>query len=258
MQKERKKDRRTKRLFRCVSVCLCIGPLLCLVPCPVPCYLEMIKSKRFTNQEGPWPRGNHKMRLFRRHSHCCCFCWCCCFCCCWCCCFCCCCCCWLFFLPFQFLNPTKHLYRRSCPSVCWSVGQSLGCMNTTFHSLFLMTFLKPKHFLQFLLNCFVVDSNWKLSALARLRASKQQEWVEPHQQPLSRHWRRWRVWHDAPLWSRIVKNQDVSTGPLTRPFARSLAPLTHLLAPHNLFHSRAPLRSLARSIAHSLSQVPTL
>ena len=62
----------------------------------------------------------------------------------------------------------------------------------------------------------------------------------------------------SSLWSRITKTPDVSTGPLTRPFARSLAPLTHLLAPHNLFHSRAPLRSLARSIAHSLSQVPTL
>ena len=34
------------------------------------------------------------------------------------------------------------------------------------------------------------------------------------------------------LWSRITKNPDVSTGPLARPFACSLAPLTHLLALH--------------------------
>merc|ERR1711954_411968 len=31
----------------------------------------------------------------------------------------------------------------------------------------------------------------------------------------------------AALWFRSAKNQDVSTGPLACPFARSLAPLTH-------------------------------
>ena len=31
----------------------------------------------------------------------------------------------------------------------------------------------------------------------------------------------------AALWSGTNKNRDVSTGPLSRPFARSLAPLTH-------------------------------
>ena len=41
------------------------------------------------------------------------------------------------------------------------------------------------------------------------------------------------------LWSGINKNQDVSTGPLARPFARSLAPLTRSLA--------RSLRSLPRS-----------
>ena len=35
-----------------------------------------------------------------------------------------------------------------------------------------------------------------------------------------------------PLWSGTNKNRDVSTGPLARPFTRSLAPLTCLLAPH--------------------------
>ena len=30
----------------------------------------------------------------------------------------------------------------------------------------------------------------------------------------------------SSLWSKIEKNTDVSTGPLARPFARSLAPLT--------------------------------
>ena len=52
-------------------------------------------------------------------------------------------------------------------------------------------------------------------------------------------------------WVRKAKNWDVSTGPLTCPFALSLAPLTRLLAPHCLLCSRAPLRSLVRSLAHS-------
>ena len=43
-------------------------------------------------------------------------------------------------------------------------------------------------------------------------------------------------------WARTNKNRDVSTGPLARPFARSLAPLYGLLT---------PLRSLVRSLAHS-------
>ena len=41
------------------------------------------------------------------------------------------------------------------------------------------------------------------------------------------------------LWSGTNKNRDVSTGPLARPFARSLAPLTRSLA--------CSLRSLPRS-----------
>ena len=39
-------------------------------------------------------------------------------------------------------------------------------------------------------------------------------------------------------WSRITNNPDVSTGPLTHPFARSLAPLTFSRA-GSLTHSRA-------------------
>ena len=53
-----------------------------------------------------------------------------------------------------------------------------------------------------------------------------------------------------PQWSGTTKNQDVSTGPLARPFARSLAPLTRLLAPDCSLRSRPPLRSLIRSLAH--------
>ena len=34
------------------------------------------------------------------------------------------------------------------------------------------------------------------------------------------------------LWARITKNTDWCTGPLARPFAHLLAPLTRLLAPH--------------------------
>ena len=60
------------------------------------------------------------------------------------------------------------------------------------------------------------------------------------------------------LWSRITKNTDWSTGPLARPFACSLAPLTHLLALHCLLCSHVPLahttaliHSLTRSLTHS-------
>ena len=52
------------------------------------------------------------------------------------------------------------------------------------------------------------------------------------------------------LWSITAKNTDCSTGPLARPFARSLAPLTGLLAPDCSLRSRPPLRSLVRSLAH--------
>ena len=38
-----------------------------------------------------------------------------------------------------------------------------------------------------------------------------------------------------------------------RLFACSLAPLTHLLAPHCLLRSRAPLRSFVHSLAYSLN-----
>ena len=55
---------------------------------------------------------------------------------------------------------------------------------------------------------------------------------------------------DAALWSGTDKNRDVSTGPLARPFARSLAPLTRLLAPDCSLRSRPPLCSLVHSLAH--------
>ena len=51
---------------------------------------------------------------------------------------------------------------------------------------------------------------------------------------------------DTPLWSGTNKNRDVSTGPLARPFACSLAPLTHSLAPDYSLRSRS-LCSLSRS-----------
>ena len=50
------------------------------------------------------------------------------------------------------------------------------------------------------------------------------------------------------LWARIIKNPDESTGPLARPFARSLAPLTRSLAPDCSLCSRPPLRSLVCSL----------
>ena len=53
-----------------------------------------------------------------------------------------------------------------------------------------------------------------------------------------------------PLWSITVKNKNCSTGPLARPFARSLVPLTRLLAPDCSLYSRPPLHSLIRSLPH--------
>ena len=57
----------------------------------------------------------------------------------------------------------------------------------------------------------------------------------------------------STLWARSNKNPDVSIGPLARPFALSHALLTHLLAPHCLLPSHAPLCSFVRSLAHSLT-----
>ena len=54
----------------------------------------------------------------------------------------------------------------------------------------------------------------------------------------------------SELWSGTNKNRDVSTGPLARPFARSLALLTRSLAPDCSLRSRPPLRSLFHSLAH--------
>ena len=52
------------------------------------------------------------------------------------------------------------------------------------------------------------------------------------------------------LWARIIKNSDCSIGLSVRPFARSLAPLTCLLAPHYSLCPCAPLHSLAFSLTH--------
>ena len=52
------------------------------------------------------------------------------------------------------------------------------------------------------------------------------------------------------LWSGTNNNRDVSNGPLGRPFACSLAPLTRSLASDCSHRSRPPLRSLVRSLAH--------
>ena len=54
-------------------------------------------------------------------------------------------------------------------------------------------------------------------------------------------------------WARSVKNPDVSTGPLARPFTHSLAPLSCSLAPPRSLRSRVPLRSLVCSFARLLA-----
>ena len=51
-------------------------------------------------------------------------------------------------------------------------------------------------------------------------------------------------------WSITAKKTDCSTGPLARPFAGSLAPLTRSLAPDCSLCSRPSLRSLMCSLAH--------
>ena len=51
--------------------------------------------------------------------------------------------------------------------------------------------------------------------------------------------------HPVAMWFKTTKNRDVSTGPLTRPFARLLAPLTHSLA-----RSAAFILSPTRSFIH--------
>ena len=56
--------------------------------------------------------------------------------------------------------------------------------------------------------------------------------------------------HDEiALWSGTNMNRDVSTGPIARPFSRSLALLTLLLAPDCSLRLRPPLPSLVRSLA---------
>ena len=52
-------------------------------------------------------------------------------------------------------------------------------------------------------------------------------------------------------WPRSIKNSDVSTGPLARPFARSFAPLSRSLAPHYSLRSRTPLHSFVSSLVYS-------
>ena len=57
--------------------------------------------------------------------------------------------------------------------------------------------------------------------------------------------------NDNAQWFRTIKNQDVSTKPLARPFAHSLGPLTDLLSLPCLLRSRASLRSFVCSLTHS-------
>ena len=68
---------------------------------------------------------------------------------------------------------------------------------------------------------------------------------------LVKHFLSWRVAIEtAAQRGRTAKDWDVSTGPLAHLFARSLAPLTHSLAPDCSLHSRPLLRLLVRSLAH--------
>ena len=55
-----------------------------------------------------------------------------------------------------------------------------------------------------------------------------------------------------PLWPRTIKNLDVNTVPLARPFNHSLAPLTHSLALHCSLGSHATLCLFVRLLTYSL------
>ena len=54
--------------------------------------------------------------------------------------------------------------------------------------------------------------------------------------------------HAISLWSKTAKNTDWSTRPLTRPFARSLAPLVHLLRTARFARALHCAHLLARSL----------
>ena len=58
---------------------------------------------------------------------------------------------------------------------------------------------------------------------------------------------------DSALWFSTTKNHNKSIGPLARPFARFLSPLTHLLTSHCCLRLCTPLRSFINSLSHSLT-----
>ena len=75
---------------------------------------------------------------------------------------------------------------------------------------------------------------------------RREQWIRP---PKGNHvpdWLRDQFDCADALWFKTAMSRDVSTGPLARPFARSLALLTRLLALPCSLRSRAPLRSLGR------------
>ena len=62
-----------------------------------------------------------------------------------------------------------------------------------------------------------------------------------------------RIEEDGTAGRMTMKSTRRVAGHSLLRFARSLAPLTHSLAPHCSLRSRAPLRSLVHSLAHSLT-----
>ena len=59
---------------------------------------------------------------------------------------------------------------------------------------------------------------------------------------------------ESALWFRLTKNQDISAGPLARPFART----AHSFACSALLASLAHSAALTRSLARSLRSLPSL
>ena len=67
-----------------------------------------------------------------------------------------------------------------------------------------------------------------------------------------------RQWTPSPGRRTVVQiSQDVSTGPLVCPFTRSLAPLTHLLAPPCSLRSLSYSAALICTLTRSLCSLPS-
>ena len=81
------------------------------------------------------------------------------------------------------------------------------------------------------------------------KRQKNRTWEERTKNKVKETWKTGWQWVTVALWARIIWNKDWSTGPLTHPFARSLAPLlVHLLRTTCFARALCCAHSLARSL----------